>query len=441
MAELHDILRPDELDTIGEIMNISMGASATAVSTMLEKQVSITTPTLQLSDFYSIDSSGLEPAVVVKIKYVKGIGGTNITMIRKRDMHIMLNLLMGNDPNEGADDFEFDEMSMSAACEVMNQMMGASTIALSEILGRVIDINPPEAVLVETKSEIEGAFFEADTDEPVVAVSFKMVIKEVLDTTFTCFLTISLAKEIIEYVTSSMEEEPPAPEPTPEPVAPHAPAAQAAAPAPQAAPQAAPAAPQAPPPQPQAAPAPQAAPPQPQAMPQMPAQPQTAPAQPPQQPMAPPQPQAMPQMPQYSPQYDGYAQMPPGYGYPPQMQMPIQTMPQMQMPPVKGADFPSFTNQSYNAANPSNLNLNLLMDVHLDVSVVVGRAKCKIKNIMEFGQGTIIELDKQTGSPAELIVNGQLLAYGDVIVVGDNFGIRVTEIVGTKELLDSLGTK
>ena len=50
-----------------------------------------------------------------------------------------------------------------------------------------------------------------------------------------------------------------------------------------------------------------------------------------------------------------------------------------------------------------------------------------------------IELDKQTGAPAEIIVNGQLLAYGDVIVVGDNFGIRVTEIVGAKELLDSLG--
>lgn len=82
--------------------------------------------------------------------------------------------------------------------------------------------------------------------------------------------------------------------------------------------------------------------------------------------------------------------------------------------------------------------MNLLMGVQLDVSVIVGRTKRKIKDIMEFGQGTVVELDKQTGSPAEIMVNGQLIAYGDVIVVGDNFGVRITEIVGTKELLDSL---
>ena len=81
------------------------------------------------------------------------------------------------------------------------------------------------------------------------------------------------------------------------------------------------------------------------------------------------------------------------------------------------------------------------MGVQLDVSVVVGRAKQKIKDVLDFGQGSVIELDKQTGSPAEVVVNGQLLAYGDVVVVGDNFGIRITEIVGTKELLDSLENK
>ena len=77
--------------------------------------------------------------------------------------------------------------------------------------------------------------------------------------------------------------------------------------------------------------------------------------------------------------------------------------------------------------------------VIMENNVVINHKKKKIKDIMDFGQGTVIELDKQTGAPAEIIVNGQLLAYGDVIVVGDNFGVRVTEIVGAKELLDSLG--
>lgn len=85
--------------------------------------------------------------------------------------------------------------------------------------------------------------------------------------------------------------------------------------------------------------------------------------------------------------------------------------------------------------------MNMLMGVQLEVSVVVGRTKQKIKDVLDFGQGSVIELDKQTGSPAEIVVNGQLLALGDVVVVGDNFGVRITEIVGTKELLDSLETK
>ena len=106
---------------------------------------------------------------------------------------------------------------------------------------------------------------------------------------------------------------------------------------------------------------------------------------------------------------------------------------------IKTADFPDFGKKIGNPQNPYNGNLNLLMGVQLDISVVIGRSKKKIKDIMDFGQGTVIELDKQTGAPAEIIVNGQLLAYGDVIVVGDNFGVRVTEIVGAKELLDSLG--
>ena len=82
-----------------------------------------------------------------------------------------------------------------------------------------------------------------------------------------------------------------------------------------------------------------------------------------------------------------------------------------------------------------------LLGVQLEVSVIIGRTKRKIKDIMDFGQGTVVLLDTQTGSPAEIFVNGQLLAYGDVVVVGDNFGVRITEIVGAKELMESLGSE
>ena len=104
---------------------------------------------------------------------------------------------------------------------------------------------------------------------------------------------------------------------------------------------------------------------------------------------------------------------------------------------VKMPQYPDFSDQIRKAVAGSG-NINLLMGVPLEVSIVIGKTKRKIREILEFGQGTVLELEKQTGAPAEIIVNGQLLAYGDVIVIGDNFGVRVTEIVGTKDLMDSL---
>ena len=105
---------------------------------------------------------------------------------------------------------------------------------------------------------------------------------------------------------------------------------------------------------------------------------------------------------------------------------------------VRRPRFPQYTDQSSAVQALTSVNASLLMNVPLDVSIVIGKTKRRIRDILEFGPGTVIDLDKQTGAPAEIVVNGQLLAYGDVIVIGDNYGVRITEIVGTKDLLDSL---
>ncbi len=445
------LLTPEELDTIGEIMNISMGTAATAVSTMIEKQVTITTPSIEQDKFQNIDSSSLEPAVMIKIRYVEGVEGTNIMMFRTRDMQIILNLLMGNDISEFDSDFEFDEMSMSAACEVMNQMMGASSTALSEILERSINISTPEAVLVESKEKKESSFFGLQNDENVVGISFKMMIKGVLDTTFICFLSTDFAFEIVNHVRGPIDEAeevsvpqelPPVQATAHQAAIPEQETTQIPAQAPfeadqsifnTAAQQSAP----------------------PMSMPELPVMPQQMPVSAPtpfQPPVAPPpaasvpvqtpvpQQAAMPRPPmQFEvappqiPVQQPYGAVP-NAGYP--------QAPAANYPPaprnIQNPEFPDFSKQAFYASKPADSNMNLLMGVQLDVSVVIGRTKRKIKDVMEFGQGTVIELDKQTGSPAEIMVNGQLLAYGDVIVVGDNFGIRITEIVGTKELLNSL---
>ncbi len=461
------VLAADELDTIGEIMNISMGAAATAVSTMLERQVVITTPHISQDMLKNVDVSDLEPAIIVKIKYVEGIAGTSMIMLRRNDMRIILDLLMGNDESD-EDDFEFDEMSMSAACEVMNQMMGASATALSELLNKPINISTPQAMLVETAQDAKQSFTEIDDEESVLAISFKMSIKETLDTTFTSIMSVDLTKEIVRSLNGEVEDEVYEPEPPYQPEPMPQPPVQTPLPA-QPEPQPQYIAPQ---PEQHIAPqpvaqqnlsqsTPQAASPQPIPQQQMNMPPQYA--QPPAQQQAPqnnayqqppyqppmdygyqqqiPYVQQMQYPPQYmQPPYPG-AQYPPPYGMYQDSQQPMQPIRYpAPMVNVKQADFPEFTAKN-TSATPYSSNMNMLMGVQLDVSVIVGRSKEKIKDVLEFGQGSVIELDKQTGAPAEVVVNGQLLAYGDVVVVGDNFGVRITEIVGTKELLDSLENK
>ena len=174
----------------------------------------------------------------------------------------------------------------------------------------------------------------------------------------------------------------------------------------------------------------------------------------PQQSAAPAQPAAQPQgampqqMPAGYPPYPAYPNQPPypGYpyygGYPPYPAYPNQPMPYgapaAETPvSVQTPQFPQFAPQG--AVDPNqNGNMDLLMGVSLNVSVEIGRTKRKIKDIVDFGQGTVIELNKQAGAPVDIVVNGQLLARGDVVVIDDNFGVRITEIVGVKELMESL---
>lgn len=137
----------------------------------------------------------------------------------------------------------------------------------------------------------------------------------------------------------------------------------------------------------------------------------------------------------------------PQQGYPQQaqqqmpQQMPQQSYQQPQMKPsrfsnppvnVKASKFPEFNDNPINVgmmAPLSNGNMDLLMDVPLNVLVEIGKTKRKMKDILAFTQGTVIPIDKQAGAPVDIIVNGQLIARGDVVVIDDNFGVRITELV------------
>ncbi|MDR0434297.1 MAG: flagellar motor switch phosphatase FliY [Gracilibacteraceae bacterium] len=420
-----------DVDAIGEIMNISMGSAATAISTMLEKKVTITTPQVEQALAGSIVIDEFEPAVGVAITYVEGISGNNILVLKLEDVNAIVNIMtagmMGQTP-----DAPMDEMSTSVICEVMNQMMGSSATALSDFFGRTINISTPVPVTVERGRTILP---DSQPDEDVITVSFLLDVEGVMESKFLCVMTQQLVREMLGILFGSVVEAPP---PQPEIAPPPQPQAQA--PPPQ---------PQAPPPQPEIA-QPQAPPPQPQAPPP---QPEIAP--PPQPQAPPPQPQAPPPAYQSPPPEvygtpPAYAAPPPGY---PAQQPVYQGQPIYQDPrqyqtapnrviqaagefsqarPVQLRNFdeePVFSS----AAAPENLDL--LRSVPLEVTVEIGKAVRKVKEILEFTQGTVLELDKQAGAQVDIIVNGQPIAKGDVVVIGDNFGVRITEILKRQDLL------
>lgn len=418
------VLSSMEIDAIGEVLNISMGSAATAVSTMLDKQVSITTPKVAVESLESIDCGSLEPAIIVKIKYTEGISGSNVMVFRQRDMQLILNQLMGID-DPPSDDFVFDDLTMSAACEVMNQMMGASATALSEFLGRSVNISTPTAIIMDEHNTFIDAVGVPPQDS-IVSVLFTLSIADIINSEFVSILSCDLAREILTQFTnkeaSAQKKEAPAPRAS----APQQPAMQ---------------------------PPVQQMPPQ-QAVPQQPPMQQMPPQQGMPQGMTggmngmPPQgmPGAMPQNPyqqapmgQYAQQM-GYPPMYPPYGYqaPPYVMVDPNQFAQEPPVSVKPVQFPEFNNIAGSGEPVMGGNMNLIMNVPLSVSIEIGKTKRKIKDIMNFTQGTVIELDKQAGAPIDIVVNGQLLAHGDVVVIDDNFGVRITEIVGTKELLNSL---
>ena len=395
-----DLLSSMEKDALGEIGNISMGSAATTLSVLLGHKVNITTPTVSVDTMSTIQNQYPMPYLVVEVGYVIGINGNNILAIQASDASIIADLMMGGDglnPQE-----ELNDIHMSAVGEAMNQMMGTVATSLSTMFNKKIDISPPKVNLIDLGAEDKITDL-VNNDEPVVKTSFRMEVDGLIDSEIMQILPLDVAKEMVSFLmgggaeAEAQEAPAPAPEPAPAPVAPE-PAPVAAAPA-------------------QAAPAPQ------------PAAPQYA---------APPQPQyaAPPQQPQYAapPQQ-------PQYAAPPMGAQPVYAPPAYANNvvssgvPVQNAQFAPLTNEpvEVNAAN-----ISLIQDVPLQVTVELGRTKKSIREILEFSTGSIIELDKLAGEPVDIHVNGQLTAKGEVVVIDENFGVRITEIVSPMERVQSL---
>ena len=217
-----------EKDALGEIMNISMGSAATAASELLSAKVWITTPQVEVAKLSEIHTEKFEPAVCVKIEYIKGISGANLMGLRQDDVQLILNQLMGM-PLVVTPDFEFDELNVSAVSEVMNQMMGASATALSDFLGVSVDISTPTPYIMDHISLAELQDF--DSEEVVCAINFNLTIDGVIQSEFKSVMGVDLAKKIAGKVLGEVAEAAPAPAPEPAPAPAPAPTPAPARPA------------------------------------------------------------------------------------------------------------------------------------------------------------------------------------------------------------------
>ena len=399
------MLTAEEIDILGEIGNISMGAVATTMYSLLDRRVSITTPRVTVFEAKDVLSIYNIPFVVATIEYVEGITGTNLLVLKIEDAALITDLLMGG---EGVieEPLELNEMHLSAMSEVMNQMMGASSTSLSKLLRMPINISPPRSTQVDIGFDIKDLLGNVDM---VTKISFDMEIEGLLRSEL---IQLSPYEESRKFAKQFMDVGMAIPSGSEAPKA-------AAAPPKAAAPPAAAAPPPAP------APAPQPQQPQPAAPPPVAA---AAPVPPPAMVPPPVAAQAVPPV------------MPPAYPADPYQQMPY---PQAPYPPYPMAPYPPqpahgrlvdvhpMQFQAFDAPGVSGdqKGIDLVYNIPLQVTVELGKTKKEINEILKFNTGTVVVLDKIAGDPVEIVVNGKLIARGEVVVIDENYGVRITDIV------------
>ncbi len=390
-AEDSFTLTESEKDAVGEISNISMGTAATTLSSLLSQKVNITTPKVEVATWDDLSREYDRPCVMMQISYKEGLAGNNVLILKENDVKIITDLMMGGTGTANPDE-PLSELHLSAIGEAMNQMMGSAATSMSSMFNRKIDISPPVANLVETYNELDEGM-PVFLNKPFVKVAFKMQIGDLIDSEIMQLYPKEFAQELLNMFMPSSDDS-----------ANSQPASQ---------PQAQPAASQAPVQQ----PAPQ---------------PQTQPVQQPDMGMQ--QPNMMGQaMPQQGMSMQG---MPYGYGMPMQGMM-GQAMP-MQGMSMQGYAQPQDVNVAPAAFQPfatdvnplsQKENIELIKDVPLEVTVELGRTTKSIKDILEFAPGTIVELNKIAGESVDVLVNGKYVAKGEVVVIEESFGVRITEII------------
>lgn len=378
---VEDLFDDIEKDALGEIGNISMGSAATNLFALLGQKVEITTPVVSQTTINEIAKNHQIPFVSVYIKYSVGIDGMNLLILKEDDVKVMTSLMMGGDGISDLPD-ELTELHLSAISEAMNQMMGATATSLSEMIGGKIDITPPKV----SRVTIQGDRLDPDIldlNEVIVCTSFRMKVGDLINSEIMQILPIEFAKQLLskmmgisdDSTQEAQQEQIQSPvEPVVQTQAVQETASQVA---------------------------------------------------PPQQPI-----------PQVDNMYSGANMMPPPMPYPQQQY--AYTEQAVQNPVrVQPAQFSSFDPVGARAFQVPE-NIDIIKDVMLQITVELGKTVKPIDEILEFKPGSVLELDKVVGESLDILANGKKIAMGEVVVIDENYGIRITDIVKPDKRLQSL---
>lgn len=348
----HSSISDIEIDLLGEIGNISMGSASTALSTILNNPVNITTPEVTVTSLRELRENFAVPNIALEVKYTSGIVGGNLLVMKIPDAAVIANLMMGGNGIVESSS-ELTEIEESAVSEAMNQMIGSAATSMATMFAREVNISPPVSRIWADANTMPLSESIGDNEE-IIKVSFKLTIGDLVDSNIMQILPIQTAKKIVSIMMGQEDEVKPA------------------------------------------------------------AQPQ----------------QATSPQPQYQPQPQQVVEPKPAETY----YQPQYTMSQQPVN-VQQANFQPLQEVAVNAAPK---NIDLILDVPLEISVVLGKTKKTIKEVLALGTGSLIELDKLAEEPVEIYVNGKKVAYGEVVVVDENFGVRIVSIVSNEERLKSL---
>ncbi|MBQ6844743.1 MAG: chemotaxis protein CheC [Agathobacter sp.] len=181
-----------QADVIGEVANICIGNAATALSLMTNRPTNITTPTVEI---LTKEESLVQPErILVKVPYTKGLNGTNLMILKEQDALIIANLMMGGSGDTTG--MAFDDITVSAVSEAMNQMCGRIATSLSEILHRPTDIGFP---LINSKYKTTFEIPDELCDgTDIVKVTFRLTVEGLINSTIWQLYPLSIVKQILD---------------------------------------------------------------------------------------------------------------------------------------------------------------------------------------------------------------------------------------------------